>query len=364
MTGIISAEIKAVRNLQNVSFSAHPGFNVFYGINGSGKTSILEAIYILSSGKSFRHHSTQAVIHHELPALSIFSWILTGNSLNLIKKPAGIEKTKEGKTLIRLDGQSVASAAALAECLPLQIIHPESDILITGSPKWRRQFLDWGLFHVEPAFFPAWQRLQKVTKQRNAVLKQTQDRAQVSSWDPEYVQFSELVSEYRKNYLDQFQSYFQEMIKYFLPNKVMRLVYQRGWPEEADLINILSKNFYRDIQLGYTCYGAQRDDLVVFCEDAIASEVLSRGEQKLVVIALRLAQGRFLKEKSQKNCLYLLDDFAAELDSIHRRQVVEILSQLQSQIFLTTIDYQEVSDSLREIDLSLFHVEQGEVVAV
>jgi len=358
--GLIHTEITAVRNIRTVSFSAHPFFNLFCGSNGSGKTSILESIYLLGCGKSFRNHAVHTIINHNAPTLSVFSQIETAEQ---IKKPIGIEKNREGKTQIRIDGQNIASAAALAECLPLQIIHPEGDILITGSPRHRRQFLDWGVFHVEPLFFPAWQRLQKVTKQRNAVLKQTQDKTQVCSWDQEYTQASEWVSQLRKNYVRTFQPYFQEMIQYFLPNKPIKLIYQRGWPENIDLIGLLSKNFYRDLQLGYTWYGSQRDDLIVLCEKYPASEVLSRGEQKLVVIALRLAQGKLLKETQQKQCIYLLDDFAAELDGPHRRQVVETLSDLKAQIFLTSIDYDEVSVSLADIDFSLFHVEQGNVVA-
>ncbi len=356
--GLIHTEISSVRNLRTVSFESHPFFNLFCGLNGSGKTSILESIYLLSCGKSFRNHAVHTIINHDAPALSIFSLIETAGK---IKKHIGLEKTREGKTQIRIDGQNVSSAAALAECLPLQIIHPESDILITGSPKYRRQFMDWGVFHVEPAFFPAWQRLQKVTKQRNAVLKQTQDKTQVSSWDQEYTQASELVSQLRKAYLQAFQPHFQEMIQFFLPHKPVILTYQRGWPEDVGLAALLSKNFYRDLQLGYTQFGSQRDDLLILCDEHPACEVWSRGEQKLVVIALRLAQGKLLKETQQKQCIYLLDDFAAELDSIHRRQVIETLSHLKAQIFLTSIDYGEVSASLVNMDISLFHVEQGEV---
>lgn len=354
--GIIYTEITAVRNLQAVSFEAHTFFNLFCGLNGSGKTSILESIYLLSCGKSFRSHAISTMINHGSPSLSIFSQIKTAED---IQKPIGIEKTRDGKTQIRIDGQNVSSAAALAECLPLQIIHPESDILITGSPKYRRQFLDWGVFHVEPSFFPAWRRLQKVTKQRNSLLKQTQDRNQVCSWDQEYTEASEQISLFRKNYIKTFQPYFQEMIQYFLPDKPVLLSYQRGWAEEADLLEILSKNFYRDLQLGYTYCGAHRDDIYIKVENYPADEVLSRGEQKLVVVAMRLAQGKLLKQLQQKRCLYLLDDFSAELDSIHRRQVVETLANLEAQIFLTSIDYQEANPSLEGIDLSLFHVEQG-----
>lgn len=354
--GIIHTEITAVRNLRTVSFAAHPFFNLFCGLNGSGKTSILESIYLLSCGKSFRSHATHTMINHQSTQLSVFSQIETVEN---IKKPIGIEKSREGKTQIRIDGQTVSSAAALAECLPLQIIHPESDILITGSPRYRRQFLDWGVFHVEPSFFPAWQRLQKVTKQRNALLKQTQDRNQVCSWDQEYTQASEQISLFRKSYIQTFQPYFQEMIQYFLPVKPVLLNYQRGWPEETDLLEILSKNFYRDLQLGYTYHGAHRDDIDIKVENYPADEVLSRGEQKLVVVAMRLAQGKLLKQLQQKQCLYLLDDFSAELDSIHRRQVIETLANLEAQIFLTSIDYQEANPSLEGIDLALFHVEQG-----
>jgi DNA replication and repair protein RecF len=357
--GLSYIEIKAVRNLKAVSFHAHPSFNLFFGQNGSGKTSILEAIHLLGTGKSFRHHTIQPVIHYVFQALSVFSHLMTHET---IKKSIGIEKDKAGKTRIQIDGES-AAIANLAELLPIQTIHPDSDILITGSPKFRRQFLDWGAFHVEHSFFSTWQRLQRLLKQRSAALKQTQDRLQVSSWDDEYVQVSQIISELRKEYLNELESYFQKIIQYFLPNFNFQLFYQRGWPEE-DLKVLLERCFYRDLQLGYTYYGPQRDDFSVLCESHFASEILSRGEQKLVVIALRLAQGQLLKEKTHKQCIYLLDDFSAELDSGHRRQVINILNKLQSQIFLTTIHYEEVKSSLDSVDLNLFHVEQGNIIKV
>ena len=347
--------IGAVRNLSHVDLVLSPAFNVFYGQNGSGKTSILEAIYLLSLSRSFRHHAIQSVIGYSEPQLSVFGCLSREN----ITHRLGIEKTRDGKTKIRLNGENIASVAKLSELLPLQLIHPDSDTLLTGSPVLRRQFMDWGVFHVEHAYLGEWQRWQKSLKQRNAALKAGLSHEAIFSWDGEYVKASEAVSHAREGYIAEFEACFQEIIVDFLPEYTIKLNYVRGWSQKSDLSALLKKNIYHDIQRGHTHYGPHRDDLVILTENNRASEVLSRGEQKLVVIALKLAQGKFLKSRAQKACVYLLDDFAAELDFCHRQRVVERLVNLQSQVFLTTIDYHEVKACVDFVNPTLFHVEHG-----
>jgi DNA replication and repair protein RecF len=352
-------DITNVRNLRSATIEPHTHFNIFYGKNGSGKTSVLEAIHILGLGKSFRHHQIDSTIHYDSAALSVVGQLMSAEKTY----PVGIEKQSQGKTTIRINGESANSAAKLAEVLPQQLIHPDSDQLISGSPKLRRQFLDWGLFHVEQNFFPAWQRLQKILKQRNAALKFQQSREYVSSWDGEYVIVCEEISKMRKSYIEQLQPLFSEMIKFLLAQPPVEIAYQRGW-QASDLLSLLQQSYNRDMQLGYTQLGPQRDDMRVFSGEYAVEDVFSRGEQKLVVIALRLAQGKLLRQITSKNCLYLLDDFAAELDAVHRHKVIEILSNLGSQVFLTTIDVAEVKEAIDFVQPRLFHVEQGRIKQV
>jgi len=357
---LLQCDINAVRNLTSVSLQLAPEFNVFYGQNGSGKTSILESLYLLSHNRSFRHHSIQPVIHHESQALSVFARL---KQFELVRS-AGVEKTREGKTTLRLDGEAASSSAILAELLPLQLIHPDSDELLTGAPRLRRQFLDWGVFHVEHSFLGVWQRWQRILKQRNAALKSGLSRDQVCGWDEEYIKTSEAISAFRQNYLELLSIRFQEIVANFLPEFQLELVYHRGWLKDASLRELIERHYFRDVQLKHTHYGPHRDDLFIQCGENRASEMLSRGEQKLVVIALRLAQGQLLKDVKDKACLYLLDDFAAELDAAHRRCVIERLVDFSSQVFLTTIDYGEVKSCIDFVNPRLFHVEHGGVKEV
>lgn len=353
-------EINAVRNLQANSLVLSPGFNVFFGQNGSGKTSVLEALYLLAHNRSFRHHTISPVISHQADALSVFARVNYQEGVHAV----GVEKTREGKTTFRLDGESVSSAATIAEIVPLQLIHPDSDELLTGTPRLRRQFMDWGVFHVEHSFLEVWQRWQRALKQRNAALKCGGGRDQVCAWDGELAETSERISLFRQRYLETLSEEFSSIISDFLPGFSLQLTYQRGWPKESVLGELLERHYFRDIQLKHTYYGPHRDELMIQCGENRASEMLSRGEQKLVVIALRLAQGQLLKRVKEVSCCYLLDDFAAELDAGHRRSVIERLMNFQSQVLLTTIDYDEVSASVDFANPVLFHVEHGRIIGV
>lgn len=355
---ILQLNIHAVRNLKEVYIDCQHAFNVFYGDNGSGKTSILEAIHILGLGKTFRHHAIEPVIHHHAENLAVFA---RGHSENDNVYQIGIEKNRQGKSQIRFNGQTLSSAAVLAENLPIQLIHPDSDELVTGSPKLRRQFLDWGTFHVEPQFFTIWKKLQKALKQRNAALKAGQSHSEVSLWDKDYITLCEAITQMRKAYLEKLQPIFDEIMGSLLATQKVTLTYQQGWPVNETLTDILAKNFQRDYFLGYTYYGPQRDDLLLSCDGYPAAETLSRGEQKLTIIALRLAQGRMLRIAQDKKCLYLLDDYGAELDAIHRKKVLEILKSLEAQVFLTTIDFENVKNEFDLINPAVFYVEHGEV---
>ena len=145
--------VTAVRNLHPVTLSPSPRINILYGANGSGKTSVLEAVHLLGLARSFRSTRLNPVIQYEQPACTVFGEVelTSGGTSNL-----GVSRERQGEFTIRIDGQNAKSAAQLAELLPLQLINPDSFRLLEGAPKIRRQFLDWGVFHVEPRFLPAW----------------------------------------------------------------------------------------------------------------------------------------------------------------------------------------------------------------
>ena len=139
--------VSQVRNLESISLDCDPVANIIYGANGSGKTSILESIFLLGRGRSFKHRDLRLVINSRSEQLVVSA--KTYKSLSDTTHQLGIKRTAKGDFEARFDGRSIKSAAELAAELPLQLIDAQSFSLIAGGPLQRRQFIDWGVFHVE-----------------------------------------------------------------------------------------------------------------------------------------------------------------------------------------------------------------------
>lgn len=355
---VLRLDITGLRNLKPVTLSLSPRVNIFSGNNGSGKTSILEAIYLLSLARSFRSHKINTVINYQANDCTIFAKI---KKTEHIAHQLGINRNKQGDLQIRLDGQNIRTAIQLADILPLQIINPDSFRLLEGSPKLRRQFIDWGVFHSEPKFLIAWQRVQKSLKQRNSWLRQTNKNFdELIVWNKELCEASEEVDHYRKDYIKQLMPIFEKILYDLVDIKGFSLNYYRGWDKEAKLEQVLNNSIDRDLQLGHTQAGSQRADLRLKLSGYNAVDVLSRGQQKLVVCALKIAQGYLLNTIKKEQVIYLIDDLASELDEKHSNLLCQLLDDLHCQVFITCVENGNLSDNWKpQTEISMFHVEHG-----
>lgn len=354
--------VTAVRNLHPVTLHPSPRINIISGDNGSGKTSLLEAIHILGLARSFRSTRLQPVIQHGQDACTVFAEMILSNGMAC---SIGITRSKQADYQIRIDGQTVRSAAQLAETLPLQLINPDSFRLLEGAPKQRRQYLDWGVFHVEHQFLAVWQRLQKSLKQRNSLLRRGRiQRSMLTPWESELVSAGERIDEFRRSYLQQLKPVFENILARLLPLDDLTLSYYRGWDKERGLAQVLDDQFERDTQLGYTQSGPQRADLRLRVKGMNAVDILSRGQQKLVVCALKIAQGYLLRElRASQESVFLVDDLPSELDEHHRRALCSLLEDLQCQVFISCVDDQQMQGCWKnDTPLSMFHVEHGRIV--
>lgn len=346
------------RNIATADLSLSPLCNVFIGENGSGKTSLLEAIYYLGHGRSFRTHLTSRVIRYEQDALVVHGQCLTEGRVTKL----GLQKDRAGNVQIKLDGEKQNSLSPLAQWLPMQVIHPEGVELLTGGPKLRRAFLDWGLFYTEPQFLAAWQRLKRLVQQRNALLKQDVSYDQVRVWDAQIVPLAEQIDAWRQAYLADFWAIAEQKLAAFLPDMTISWRYRRGWEKNTDYATWLEQHFARDKQLGYTSGGPSKADLACVVGGIPAEDVLSRGQLKLMVCALRLAQGQHFSQSQDRPCVYVIDDFASELDP-HRRQLLATeLKQTQAQVFISAIRAEHVKD-IDDEKGKRFHVENGNITA-
>ncbi|SDT12904.1 DNA replication and repair protein RecF [Halopseudomonas xinjiangensis] len=355
-------DVTGVRNLQPVTLHPSPRINIISGANGSGKTSLLEAIHILGLARSFRSTRLQPVIQYEKQSCTVYGELQSGSSA---KHSLGVTRDREADYQIRIDGRTANAASELATILPLQLINPDSFRLLEGAPKQRRQFLDWGVFHVEHQFLATWQRLQKALKQRNSLLRRGRiDRSVLAVWDSELVAAGERIDAFRQHYISRLKPVFEATLGSLLDLEGLSLSYNRGWDKDRTLQAVLESQLDRDVQIGHTQAGPQRADLRLRIRGLNAVEVLSRGQQKLVVSAMKIAQGVLLKDLGRgSSCLYLVDDLPSELDKKHREALCQLLSSLECQIFITCVEASQLHGSWDgDTPLAMFHVEHGHIM--
>ncbi|WP_448761534.1 DNA replication/repair protein RecF [Acinetobacter tandoii] len=356
---ITRLNIERVRNLKTVALSELQPFNVFYGANGSGKTSILEAIHLLATGRSFRTHIPKHYILHDAQNAVVFA--------QSSSEKIGMQKHINGEQVMKVNGDHIATQGQLAKLLPLQHIDPQSTDIIDQGAKPRRQLLDWLMFHVEPEFYHAWQYYSRALKQRNSLLKSQRHLSleSLEPWNKMLGEYGEILHSQRVAIVEQWNVFFQQDLHYLLPNLNVELQYIAGFHTEHGLLHDLCIHHQKDVDRRYTEYGPHRADLRLKTPNGEADIVLSRGQKKLLIIALKLSQIAML-HACNKETVVLLDDLTAELDLAAQQRLIERLSQLGSQVFITTLEHESVQKHLHDLSIShqLFHVENGQVACV
>lgn len=356
-------QVSNVRNLSRITLSEFKRINIFFGPNGSGKTSLLEAVHLLLTGKSFRQAQLRPLLTAGQEQSIIFAEL---ESTDRIKTTVGMSRQRDGsKPVIKCNGESVSSISELVKIAPIQVLSADSFHLLTGGPAFRRQFLDWGLFHVEPNFYPIWKLAQRALKQRNGLIRRGKiARDQLQLWTREYARYGEQIDDMRRAYLEQLMPVWREIICAFSLSIAdqLEITYSRGWQKNQELEEALLQGMDSDLQQGHTRFGPHRADLRVFAGAHLAGETLSRGQLKTLVVCFHLAQAQLLQARAEKRSIFLIDDLAAELDEIHLGQLCAVLEFLEVQVLTTSIRKNELTDYWSQRDeVQMFHVEQGQI---
>ena len=351
--------VSTLRNIKAITIQPVSGVNLFVGSNGSGKTTLLEAIHLLAMGKSFRSRQLKTLIQFEHDSFRVTGRMQQHNI------PVGLNFHNKEGLVIRFNNAPLKKLSDLAKQIPLQNIPANSHQFFELGPQFRRQLLDWGLFHVEQGFNYHWLSYKKALQQRNAALKAKRSDQEIKLWDESLAVHGGNIDQFRQKHLSAIRekliTTFQQICPEFT-NVDIDLKYSTGWPADRTLAQSLDEGVIRDKQLSYTRNGPHRADWSVIIHDSDASHILSRGQQKLFFLALCLVQLKCNQDRKIGNSILLIDDLRSELDDKHIALVIEQLSKLSVQSFITATD-NVIEDLLNKASINnkVFHVEQGNV---
>jgi len=341
--------LEDVRCLRHANLELEPRLNLISGENGSGKTTLLESIFLLGRGRSFRTRHTEQLIRHEAQRL----WV-HGRTAPEPGHALGIECDRERGVQIRIDRAVAASRAELSELFPVQVIDPGIHRLVEEGPSQRRRWLDWAVFHVEPDFMRLWQGYTRALRQRNAAL---QRRVDTRLWETELVRFGEPLAAARERLVSALQPHWLH-VRAQLGAVPATLGFFRGWGREQPLGQTLEANQARDLERGITSLGPHRFDVLLRLDGRAVRETVSRGQQKVLGVAMAVSMTRLLAEAAQRPPTLLLDDPAAELDATRTAALLDAVLGLRTQLIVTALRPEHTPLGVPD---AVFHVERNTV---
>ena len=352
--------INHCRIIEMAELDLSPSVNLIYGDNGSGKSSILEAVSILSKGRSFRTSRIADVIRHSQEALLIRARSVDSDDNSFV---IGIERSKSS-TRIRVNQQDVNTQAALSRYLPVTIIDPNSIELVTGSPSLRRAYIDWIAFYLFPEFHRIWQNYQRILKQRNLCLRVPSYLSALPQWTDELIRSQTQIQSYRERAIVVLMPKLAELSERLLEGHQLTIKLTSGFAQTMDDLSFEAQRvFYferrdSDIKSARTLSGSHRADLQIFFNDQLAQHSASRGQLKLIAIGMLLAQSRSIDPDDLRKGIIAIDDLAAELDGDNKQRLLDCLRSLQQQLLLTTTQSELIP--LFDGD-RMFHVKHGNI---
>lgn len=356
------------RNIQNAFLKPNPRFNIFHGANGQGKTNLLEAIYLLSAAKSFRPQTTQALIQHHCDEATLEAHVERGGAERIVR----LELHARGKRVF-LNNNPVRQLSDFFGTVNVVVFGPEDIQLLKGSPSERRKFIDRAIFNAHPVFADETGNYEEVVKQRNALLKQPGlNTTLLSIYDEQLIQYGADIVSRRLDFVRHFRPVLLETFCAIFDASFQADVrYEMPWwtgvcPEDVTRVEIerqleaaLHLAAGEDRERGFTSVGPHRDDLCTFLNGYDVKTFASQGQNRAFVLAMKIAEIRYLESRYRFVPILLLDDVSSELDRERNRYLFEFLKQRgEGQVFITTTHRDFI---LLEDDVSTFEVNAGTI---
>jgi len=354
---VLRIATRAFRNLGPLDLTPGPRFNVVFGDNGQGKSNLLEAIHLASTLASFRGAGTSELVRHDAEA-AVIALEVSGTPLpHVLKLKLDRQKSRQ----IALDGKRPRTKLAWLDAAPTVLFHPGDLVLAQGSPESRRSLLDRVLSEVDPVYASTLDGYQRALRSRNRLLKAEHvDRRAVTAFDPVLASSGAVLGRARKRLVGELapiaEKVFDEIVGEALPLAISFA--PRVPPSEEALREALERSLEKDLARGFTAEGPHADDVRLEVAQRGAKHNASQGQQRALVLALKVAELDVMARAKGKVPVLLLDDVSSELDRTRSARLFAVLSRLGGQVFLTTTQRELITGSLERVDL---RVEAGAV---
>lgn len=358
---LINLRLTDFRNYAQADISPAPGLNLIFGGNGSGKTSLLEAMYFIGSGgRSFRGGRLSRLVTDGAAAATLFAEVEQGGAVHRL----GVRRAPSGIETLKLNGATPSALSDVATLLPVLALHPQSVELVFGAAALRRRFLDWGMFHVEHSFLGLWKEGNASLRQRNALLRSGSVRPrELRYWDQKMSASSDNIEQLRLEYLQRIKREWVSILSILAPGLKGNISLQTGLRPGESYEQALERTRDEDLRRGFTHSGFHRSELKITVGGALARDRVSRGQAKILAYGLVLAQLPLIKAAG-KVCTLLVDDLGSELDQAHRAALLRYLSTSTHQTMITAVDRDQLGAAVFEnkgAEPRMFHVEQGRI---
>ena len=341
-------KLKNFRNYSELTLHPHPGVNLYFGRNGSGKTNLLEAIHYCSLGRSHRiSNDANAVKNGEAFALSSVS---IRNSLGQREIAVRFHPDETQKKSILLDGKKIAKFSDMMGCLRCVIFSPEDLGLIKEGPSLRRRYLDMMISQINRGYFIALQQYRTCMDQRNALIRNLRansyaDASMLSAFEETMAAPAAVIIRERRRIVSLLSECARETYQRVSDtDEVFRLAYHSSVKEETEIEEVLCRLFREnredDIRMGFTSVGPHRDDLILTLNKNQMKQFASQGQIRTAALSMKLSQMQILRDQSGEEPVLLLDDVMSELDRKRRACLIGEISSFQT--FITCADRDDV----------------------
>lgn len=324
-----SLYLQNFRNFEQAHLTFSPGINILHGLNAQGKTNILEALYLLCMGRSFRTFHLQELIYQGREFFYIEAHFIK-DGIEQVLKLSFNGKTRK----IQYNTTTYSTFAPLLGLLPIVLCTPADISLISGAPAERRQFIDLHLAQTDPLYVHHLTRYLKAMKQRNALLRQKKNSL-CSVWEVPMAQSAEYIIKKRSEAQADFSSHLQKNMQNLSEEKEILEMEYKSSAAGKNLAQILERNRHKDMAVGTTLVGPHKDDYVLSINGKEAKLYASEGQKRCAITALRSSEWRRLKEIAEVSPIMAMDDFAIHLDPERSRFLQDNLNHL-GQVFITT----------------------------